>query len=429
MSSQDQESDRDLAPRLLVVVLGVLCLRFSRSLWRVAAATETVVGAVPTAVVCAVAVQLIILGVAGFDFENHGRTIAYGVVGALTGASLIAGFVSTEAWVPGINTDSAAFLYYAIDLLQSGTNPMAVTMEPALDRLQSSFFTERVDGSRVHSWSYPAGMLLAYLPQAALVGETGVGYRLTTLVALGGVGMTAVWSLPRRLAVTAPLVMLLVYNMFRSAAGGVTDAVWLLPLLIGMILWARGQWTAAGLALGVSCGIKQLPWAVLPFLLIWTLRTTDGWRAFARRAGRLNAAGFVGFALFTANIAFIAWRPTAWWSSVMTPLGAGGPMLIPQGQGLAALALVNGVRIQPATWTLLVALVGTGALIGYWHFFRVRAVRWAAWVLPLAFWVVHSRSLTSYFSSGAVIAVVACAAGAGVIRGQCGQEVSRSCAE
>lgn len=421
--------EQDLAPRLLVVVLGILCLRFSRSLWRVAAAKETVVSAVPAAVLCAVAVQLIIVGVAGFDFERHGRRIAYATVAVLTGTSLIAVAVSTEAWVAGINTDSAAFLYYAIELLQQGTNPMATSLEPGLAQLQSPFVTERIDGSLVTQWSYPAGMLLAYLPQALIIGETTIGYRLTTLVALGCVGSTAVWSLPSRLAVAAPLAMLLVYNMFRSAAGGVFDAIWLLPLLVGMILWARSEWLGAGLAIGIACGIKQLPWAVLPFLLLWTVKTTDGWRGFAHRAGRLNAAGAVGFLLVSGNIAFLLWNPNRWWSSVMTPLGAGGPMLLPQGQGLAALALAAGVRIQPATWTLLVALVATGSMIGYWHFFEHRAVRWAAWVLPLAFWVVHSRSLTSYFSSGALIAIVAVAGGAGVIRGQQQTQEVTGCAD
>jgi hypothetical protein len=140
----------------------------------------------------------------------------------------------------------------------------------------------------------------------------------------------------------------------------------------------------------------------------------------------LNAAGAFGFFVTTANAAFIWWNPSAWWNSVMTPLGDGGAPLVSEGIGLAVLEQFTAANVGASVWTTIFALSLSGLLIGYWHFFEVEHVRWTAWILPMGLWVVHSRSLINYFSWSAIIAVVVIIASVGQLRGQ---EVSRPCAE
>jgi predicted ferric reductase len=128
----------------------------------------------------------------------------------------------------------------------------------------------------------------------------------------------------------------------------------------------------------------------------------------------------------TANAAFIWWNPSAWWSSVMTPLGAGGAPLVSEGIGLAVLPQMTAVSVSPVSWTVLIVVTFVAMVAAYWHFFEYKYVRWTAWVAPMALWVIHSRSLTNYFTWSAVIAVVVIVASVGALRGQ---EVSRPCTE
>jgi hypothetical protein len=420
------DADEMLAERLLLAVLGVLIIRVAVSLWRVAASVETVLGALPTVLTTALGVQMLVLAVVGYDLERHGRSIGYATVGTLTGMTLIAAAVTSEAWIPQINTDAAAFLAHGLALLRQGANPMAADMTPALSSVASEFWTRRVDGSRVVSWSYPAGMIATYIPQWLVLGQTAAGYRLTTISMTGLLGIAGVRSMPHRFAIVVPIAMLGIENLWRTAAGGVLDAIWAFPLLIGVVSWARGDWWLAGIFVGIACGVKQLIWPMLPFLLIWVIRTSDSPRAFARRAGKLNIGGVVGFLVVAQNAVFLWWSPGAWWSSVMTPLGAGGAPLQSVGLGLAVVEQFSPATVAPSTWTLLLGGALIVASIAYYHFFEYQHVRWSAWILPMALWVFHSRSLINYFTWLSVIAVVVIAASVGQLRGQ---EVQRPCAE
>jgi uncharacterized membrane protein len=424
-SDTQQDLDNRLAERLLLAMLGVLLLRVGVSFWRVASAVESVIGTVPTVLTTAVAVQCLIFAVVGYDLEQHGRQIAYGVVAIMTTMTILSAALTTSAWMPPVNTDAAAFVRYGLQQFGDGINPMAVSMEPALEDVATDFQTLRTDGSVVTSWSYPAGMVVAFIPQW-LIGTVGIGYRLTTITATGLVGTAGVRSLPNRFAIAIPIVMLGVHDMWRATAGGILDALWVFPLLIGVVSWARQDWWLAGLCVGIACGVKQLPWAILPFLLIWVIRTSPDAKAFIRRAGKLNAAGAFGFFVITANATFIWWNPSAWWNSVMTPLGGGGAPLVSEGMGLAVLEQFTAVNVGASVWTTIFALTLSGLLIGYWHFFEYKHVRWTAWILPMGLWVIHSRSLINYFSWSAIIAVVVIVASVSALRGQ---EVTRPCAE
>jgi phosphoglycerol transferase MdoB-like AlkP superfamily enzyme len=110
----------------------------------------------------------------------------------------------------------------------------------------------------------------------------------------------------------------------------------------------------------------------------------------------------------------------------MTPLGAGGAPLQSIGLGLAVVEQFSPATVAASTWTLLLGGALTVACIAYYHFFEHRHVRWSAWILPMALWVFHSRSLTNYFTWLSVIAVVVIVASVGGLRGQ---EVHRPCAE
>jgi uncharacterized membrane protein len=171
--------------------------------------------------------------------------------------------------------------------------------------------------------------------------------------------------------------------------------------LLGFRAWVGQRWLAAAAWLGVSAGTKQFVWVILPFLLIWQWRVAD---RPVQRVGRMLAAGTATAGLL--NLPFLLDNPAAWVDGVLTPLAVGAP-LVQLGNGIAALPSLG---LPVAYWwhSLATVTVTLLALAGYWLYFE--EVRWTAWVAPPVLLFMHSRSLTSYFTPWAVMALLCGAA-------------------
>lgn len=410
----------DVAGRLLLALLGGLVLRLSVRLWPLVERPET--GATVGAVVLAVSVlgvQLLVLSVADIDLERRGRQIAGGTVAILTAAVAATAIATADApavWLPQLNTDVLAFSSHSVELLVGGQNPYSASMGPAHGLPGAGdHWTRRADGSTVDSLSYPAGHVLAFIPQYVLVERGLGGLRTTTILLTGGLGGLLVWLLPARLAAAGPLSLLIVRNQWVTAAGGIADVLWVLPAVAGMWAWASGRRLLAAAILGVAVATKQQSWFILPALAISVWHHADGWREFIATGARLN---LVGGAVFGAiNLPFIVWDARAWVAGVLTPLGSGGAPLQSIGVGLAAIQ--QSASATPIPRVAFTAAVGSAAVLWYsWLAANAEAWEWAGWLSSGVILLWHSRSLVSYMSWLVPIAVVAVVAAQGRLRGQ-----------
>jgi len=383
---EDVEWDDSAASRIMLLLTGALLIRLGFRIW-ITTSPRLLVDVAAVQVIMLVAIWCILAAVTNTDLTKQGPRIAGGVIVALTLATLV---VMPRAWVP-LATDALLFTKYATVLTLDGANPYLHSMEGATELPAESihWMTTQIDGSYVWSFSYPAGAFVAYLPATAL----GIEIRTVSVVAAGLAGLLLVYDSPPLLATGVPLALMLPRQLIVTAAGGLTDMVWVLPVLVGMRYWYRERWTVAAVAMGVACSIKQQPWIICPFLAVWLWQVSDGLDIFARRATTCLSVGLGTFALI--NLPWIVWNPEAWVAGFLTPVGSTAP-LVKQGIGLAMLSSTD-VYALPGWWYN--AAIGTMtlfSLVVYFLFFK--KVRWAAWVLPMFILFFHSRSLLSYFT-------------------------------
>lgn len=409
----------DVAGRLLLALLGGLVLRLSVRLWPLVERPETgaTVGAVVFGVT-ALGVQLLVLSVADIDLERRGRQIAGGTVAILTAGVAATAMATADApvWLPQLNTDVLAFSSYSVELLASAENPYAASMQPAHQLPGAGdHWTRRVDGSTVASLSYPAGHVLAFAPQYLLVERGLGGLRTTTILLTGGLGGLLVWLLPARLAAAGPLSLLIVRNQWVTAAGGVADVLWVLPVVAAMWAWASDRRLLAAAVLGLAVATKQQSWFILPALAVSVWHHADGWREFVAAGARLNLVG--GGVFGAINLPFVVWDARAWIAGVLTPLGSGGAPLQSIGVGLAAIQ--QSASATPIPRVAFTVAVGSAAVLWYgWLAANAETWEWAGWLSSGVILLWHSRSLISYMSWLVPIAVVAVVAAQGRLRGQ-----------
>jgi uncharacterized membrane protein len=244
---------------------------------------------------------------------------------------------------PAYGTDEAAFDQYAAQLLIHGRNPYTASMAPSfsLFHVSPDGYTFRLNGSPVTQLSYPALSFLFYVP-LLLLGMTSQAAIFMNVVAWAATIALAYRLLPRDVK---PLALVLgsfaIYTGF--AVGGVTDALYVPFLLLAVYQWDRftdlrgwHRWVSPA-AMGLSLGIKQTPWFILPFLVIGIFfeardraeptqkPVVEVWRYLWR----------VAVVFLIPNLYFIARSPSAWVRGVLTPVI---DHLVPAGQGWVAIS-------------------------------------------------------------------------------------------
>lgn len=313
--------------------------------------------------------------------------------------------VAVGAWSqwrldPAYGTDAAAFNQQAAEMVLAGQNPYGVDLSSSLDRfgVPPTFHTLRVDGEAVDQLSYPAGSVLAIVPLLAL----GVDAQAANIVSLVAWLLAAVLLfrlLPSSLRWAALLLVVeRTYNGF--VLGGVTDPVFLVPLLLAVWRWDRfadplehsvARWIGP-MALGLACSVKQTPWFFATFLLagVWLQarsRHGRGWPV-ALRYGLTAVAAFA-----VVNVPFVVADPLAWVKGTLLPLIE---PTTPDGQGIVTWLVLAGVGggdlAQLSRAGLLLHLAALAAFVATYPRWR------AAWpFLVVATFLVPSRSLGSYF--------------------------------
>jgi len=298
---------------------------------------------------------------------------------------------------PNYGTDVMAFAHGGAEILLEGNNPYQASPREvgAIAQRFGVSLTRTADGG-VIDWlvSYPALHVLAY---STFLGVGLADLRWGTLL-IELIALVVIWrSLSPKGRLLAPLVLLL--EPFLSViftGGGVTDWLWVLPLALTALSLHRRSFGYAGIALGLACAVKQHPWFVVPFVLIWIIQTLrsehDGvLNVEARRSvgGFLSglAAGFV-----LPNLPFIIWDPESWFQGVLSP--ALGNM-VADGHGLAVLVSRELLDL-PSEMYLALVLVGFVFCMTIYarRFHRLQDL---LWVFPTVIMFLSYRSLHSYF--------------------------------
>lgn len=388
-------------PRVGLVAVGMLFFSLAWRLWSVALPGDTITALIML-YVYGTGIGCVVLGAAGVDLQRWGHWIGLWVVlASLAGASWI--FLKRPPMFFG--TDALLFPRLSAETLLAGQSPYTQTY--AASQYPSAFqhATPTATGGYVHHLAYPLGSVLVLVP-AAITGEPGTVTLF--LVATAGLALTVLVS-PARLVPLGILAYLGGRNIVWTAAGGVTDPLWLVPAMVALLYWAARRRTVASAWLGVACAIKQTPWLLLPYLFVWSV-VEDGRRATARRLG-------AGLGVFAAvNLPAIVLSPRAWLEGVFGPLGSHAP-LVQQGMGLVWLSVSGVYELPSRFFYALVAVVGLTSMAAYTVAARrSERARWAAWALPAAVLFVHYRSLASYFFTFGVLGYLAALASVGALR-------------
>jgi len=383
------EMDFDIdEPDAFAVLAGLFTLDVGAKM--AGARAPSTIWAVASIYVFGAAILLLFAGTTSIDIRKYGRPLA-----GFAFLAIMVGVGVTYLMIHGtpMQTDVLFFINEGASTLLHGQSPYTASFDG-----QTVFPTPLMNGETVSQFSYPLGGILMTIPFAPLVPDAS---RVATVVATAGLGAIMIGSAPHELAPLA-LIGLLTSNFVTWGVNGLMGALWLLPLVGSMYYWpysavGRNSLRWSAVLLGVSAAVKQFPWFVGPFLLLWLGRDRD-WRT----AGEYAMMSVGVFTLL--NLPALVMSPGAAVEGILTPLLGDGGAMVHLGVGLSALTLSGLAPVAKSVHTVLLVAVAVAYLAAYWRFEQLRWTAWIAWT-PILF--VNYRSLMTYFVAAAPVAVYA----------------------
>ena len=293
------------------------------------------------------------LGIAGIPLRLGRR--APWALPALLIASVAAFSIVLSSTMPQVATDELAITAYAARDVLSLVNPYlpgATSGALGAYGLSAYYWTPLATGGHVTWLSYPALSFLYLVPAAAL----GVQAR-AVLVAATLALLAAIYLRYRgygRLSILPLLIALVDANVIYYPAGSVPDVLWALPLGISLALLGRRPRASAALY-GISLAAKQIPAAVLPYILYSAYRDRGA-------RGALEYTGIAAAAFAVPNAPFALADPRAWLSAVLAPLTDD---LVGIGQGPGMLSFLGYYALPRSYFAAMEILVAVALLIFY----------------------------------------------------------------
>ncbi|RLF11222.1 MAG: hypothetical protein DRJ98_04125 [Thermoprotei archaeon] len=309
------------------------------------------------------------------------------IIAAAAAISFVLSFAVSSQGSPHYGTDATIFTRYAVELLLSGENPYAHSMHPALIKYAMDYrwLTQTLEGASITTYSYPSLSFLIYVP-AFMVGFNDVGgvmvfFFLLTALFLAFETPSEYRLLPILIMFLDPMLLILSYV-------GTHDIIWAFFLLLSMKFFnpsSSKDLSISAIFLGLAMAVKQIPWLILPFLLIWLFK----------RKGLKETVLYGVYALIVfllPNLPFIVWDFESWLRGVLTPVVE---PLTPMGYGLVSLVYEGYLYLPKIFFTVATVAAALTLLVLYWLNFE--RVKYLAWIVPAFVLFFSWRSLQNYF--------------------------------
>ncbi len=298
--------------------------------------------------------------------------------------------VATISYRGAYRTDVLAYSHYAAILFANqGANPYTQDMAKALGMfaVQPSDLTPLTSGTYLTTFQYPAMHFLVFVPFVWLNLRD-----MRWVLALFEVAVVLVLYLkaPRKLR---PMLVLPLFAgsdlMINFTAASVTDALWVLPVLLAAFYMRKP--VASGVFYGLACAMKQTPWVLAPFILIYLMRAENGIGIRAKAKRTVKFAGTTLAVFLAVNLPFMLANLTAWFTNVLTPMAQD---LVILSQGPSVLTQVGVLPVGKEFYTVLVAAVSIVLIVNYYVYFE--KLRYVLWIFPgIVLWFSY-RALTNY---------------------------------
>ena len=325
---------------------------------------------------------LTIAGLLGFGYAAYclarGRhqllALSIFIVAAvgLPALALIALRWSTGA--PLLMHDGAYQTEEAIKLVVAGHDPYGVDYSQTSMRLWHWYVNQPLDSSLFH-YVYSPLTFLVGVPFAAMARLLSIPFEFRLVLILAAVAASsALLRLPWRWELRYVALAALFLDPFFYFPQGRNDILFLAPLTLGVLAWARGKPRLAALAFGVAFAFKPFALFFLPCLAVAL------WPRSGPLIDRMRRLLIIGGALLApaaiTMIPFLLWNANAYWTDTVSFVAGTIPGVYRiQGYSLASLLLAVHIIPSPDArfpFGLVQAAVAAPVLaIGLWRIWRL----------------------------------------------------------
>lgn len=299
---------------------------------------------------------------------------------------------------PKITTDEFALNYYSAHLFMSGINPyVASNTAGVFSYLSSSspgfpynIITPYTTGGYVTEFTYPALSMFAYVPAHLLNAYPSAVF--LPLFAILPLLLYKVYlkSGLKSVALIPGFVILLNPAFLDQASLGYTDMLWVIFTVLSVYYYRKAG--VSGLMMGIAASVKQIPWVLIPFLLIFIFKESGG-----KASMKWILAVMAMF--FAINSLFILESPFDFIRSVTAPEIQ---QLIGIGFGPSQFAFLDIIPVSRTFFALMAVGTFLAAITAYIAYYR--RLRFAFLAFPILIFLFNYRLLLNYILYWPVIA-------------------------
>jgi hypothetical protein len=324
---------------------------------------------------------LTVAGVLGFGYAvvclSRGRRQLLALSIFIVAAVLLPAIaLITLRWrtgAPLLMHDGAYQTEEAVKLLLAGHDPYGVDYSQTSMRMWHWYVNQPLDSSLFHYVYSPLTFLLA-LPFSLVARLLSIPFDIRIVLILAAVAaagglLLLPWRWDHRFVAMAALFL----NPFFYFPQGRNDILFLAPLTLGVLAWARGKPRLAALAFGIAFAFKPFALFFLPCVAValWPRSgpVVDRGRRLAVIATLLLAPAAITMA------PFVLWNAQAYWTDTVSFVAGTIPGVYRiQGYSLASLLLALHIIPSPDArfpFGLVQAVVAAPVLaIGLWRIWR-----------------------------------------------------------
>jgi len=328
----------------------------------------------------AVSAAVIIAQFKGFAERIHLRSF---IVGTIVASVII--LVILMMSVAQFPTDESVIDYYSARLFLEGLDPYIrgslYGLLPALG-FTLDMTTPLSTGGFVQALGYPALAFLSYIP--AVIFHIKEGFIQIPLYVLPFL-LISYNFMKKGYSNYIPFIALSIFSTMQFFYEGLTvgnSIFWVSMLMASFIMEQKPL--VSGVLLGISTSFKQFPIIVLPFLVIYMIRS-HGRRSFSKWI----LAFVASFILINAY--FMIQNPVAFLTSIISPETS---MIIGVGAGISQISFAGYFSISREFFFLMMIYVTLFSLIGYWLYFN--RVKYCLFVIPVIIFLLNYRLLVQY---------------------------------